>query len=88
MGTVTQQELADKLGLSQRAVSMALRGDKRISPATSQRVWDLANQLGYRPNMAAKSMRYGRFNNITVVLSAKAEDSRFTIHFLNTLIKD
>jgi DNA-binding LacI/PurR family transcriptional regulator len=83
---VTQQQIADKLGLSQRAVSMALRGDERLSPETIERVWAMAQKLGYRPNTAARSIRSGRFNNVTVVLSSIEERSRFTIPFLNHLL--
>jgi DNA-binding LacI/PurR family transcriptional regulator len=83
---VTQQQIADKLGLSQRAVSMALRGDERLTPETIERVWTTARELGYRPNTAARSIRSGRFNNVTVVLSSIEERSRFTIPFLNHLL--
>jgi LacI family transcriptional regulator len=83
---ITQREMADRLGLSQRAVSMALQLDERLSPSTIQRVWELAKASGYRPNMAAKVMRTGRFNNITVVLSARHENSRLTMPFVNALL--
>lgn len=86
MRKITQKELGQKLGISQRAVSMALQGDRRISEQTVKRVWEYAQAHGYRPNMAARTVKSGRFNNITVVLSAVESRSRFTIPFLNALL--
>lgn len=44
------RDLARAAGLSQPAVSMALRRHPRIAPATCDRVLGLAKKLGYRPN--------------------------------------
>ncbi len=45
-----QRAIATSLGLSQAAVSMALRGSPSIPIATRQRVAEAARQIGYRPN--------------------------------------
>lgn len=47
---VTQRVLAEKLGLSANAVSLALRNHPSISKATRARVKMMAEQMGYRPN--------------------------------------
>jgi len=47
---VTMREVARAAGLSQPAVSMALRRHPRIAPATCDRVIALAWKLGYRPH--------------------------------------
>ena len=47
---VTQRALAEKLGLSANAVSLALRNHPSISKATRARVKAMADQMGYRPN--------------------------------------
>lgn len=46
----TQKEIARILDLSQTAVSMALRGDLRISPQVRKQVRETAERIGYRPN--------------------------------------
>ncbi|RYD66211.1 MAG: LacI family transcriptional regulator, partial [Verrucomicrobiaceae bacterium] len=60
----TMQQIADAAGVSRMAVSLALRNSPKISPATTQRIRDIAQQLGYRPNpMVAALMtqlRHGR----------------------------
>ena len=45
-----QREIAAKLGITQAAVSMALRGDRRISAEMRQRVRDTAKELDYHPH--------------------------------------
>ncbi|HWL17249.1 MAG TPA: LacI family DNA-binding transcriptional regulator [Opitutus sp.] len=47
---VTQQMIADAVGVHLSTVSLALRNDPRLPPATRQRVHDAAKRLGYSPN--------------------------------------
>lgn len=47
---VTQQDLARETGLSQTAVSLALRNSPEIAPATIRLVRTAAKRLGYRPD--------------------------------------
>lgn len=48
--TITMQQVADAVGLSRSAVSLALRNHPSIPPATRARVAEAARSLGYRPN--------------------------------------
>lgn len=52
----TMQDVADAIGCSRAAVSMALRGDRTIPEATRQRIKDAAAQLGYRTNPMISSL--------------------------------
>lgn len=47
---VTQQDVARETGLSQTAVSLALRNSPDVSAETIKRVRDAARKLGYRPD--------------------------------------
>jgi LacI family transcriptional regulator len=47
---VTQEDIARETGLSQTAVSLALRNRPEVSPATVKRVRAAARRLGYRPD--------------------------------------
>jgi LacI family transcriptional regulator len=49
-GRVTLSQIARAAGVSQMAVSMALRNHPRISLATGERIRALAASLGYRPD--------------------------------------
>jgi len=57
----TQVEVANKLGLSRRAVGFALSDDphvqKQVAAQTRQRIVETARPLGYRPHRHAQLMR-------------------------------
>ena len=53
MGKITVQQLADKLGISGAAVSMALRGKHGVSDETRERVLSAAREYGYTPPQKA-----------------------------------
>lgn len=57
---VPQRAIAEHLGISQAAVSMALAGHPRIPEATRVRVLEVAEELGYRPNPALRSLAHYR----------------------------
>lgn len=50
--TVTQQDIADKLGISRTTVARALNG-RNVSEKTRSLVWEEAEKMGYIPNNAA-----------------------------------
>ena len=56
----TLQDIADRLGISRSTASFALTGRGRVSDATRQRVREVAAELGYRPNVTARSLRGSR----------------------------
>lgn len=48
--------MATALGLSHSTVSLALRGDERISQATRLRIREAAQRMGYRPHLAGRAL--------------------------------
>ncbi len=52
---VTQQSIADEVGVSAATVSKALRNDPAIRPATRSAVLDAAEALGLLANLSHKS---------------------------------
>ncbi len=67
---ITQKHIAELAGVSQTLVSLALNAsyDVTLSEETRQRVLDVAAEMGYVPQAAAKSLVQGRSNNIGLVL--------------------
>ncbi|MFB7244995.1 LacI family DNA-binding transcriptional regulator [Streptomyces populi] len=68
----TSRDVAEAAGVSQAAVSLVL-GDKwrgRVSPTTAERVRHAAQELGYRPNLAARNLRLGRTRTVLLVVPA------------------
>ncbi|MFH8757735.1 LacI family DNA-binding transcriptional regulator [Streptomyces atroolivaceus] len=68
----TSRDVARAAGVSQATVSLVL-GDKwrgRVSAATAERVRGSARDLGYQPNLAARSLRLGRTRTALLVVPA------------------
>ncbi|MFE2290892.1 LacI family DNA-binding transcriptional regulator [Streptomyces sp. NPDC059452] len=55
--TVTLLDVARAAGVSKSTVSDALQGSGRVAEATRDRVRAVAEELGYRPNSAARRLR-------------------------------
>ncbi|GLH99368.1 LacI family DNA-binding transcriptional regulator [Phytohabitans aurantiacus] len=65
----TIRQVAQAAGVSHQTVSRFLRdGGVGLRPETVQRVTEAIEELNYRPNLAARSMRTRRPNRIAVVL--------------------
>ena len=59
---VTIKQIAQAVGLSPSTVSVVLGGkaaERKISEEAQKKIFDAANRLGYRPNIAARSLRGG-----------------------------
>ncbi|WP_392669201.1 LacI family DNA-binding transcriptional regulator [Streptomyces sp. LN785] len=68
----TSRDVARAAGVSQATVSLVL-GDQwrgRVSAATAERVRAATEDLGYRPNLAARSLRLGRTRTALLVVPA------------------
>ncbi len=65
---VTIRELADAAGVSIATVSRVLNHKPHpVGAATRQRILTLADELGYRPNLAARSLRTERSSTIGII---------------------
>jgi LacI family transcriptional regulator len=53
-------QIAEQAGVSIGTVDRALHGRPGINEQTRQRVLDIAKKIGYRPNLAARSLSTGR----------------------------
>lgn len=54
------KDVAARAGVSARTVSNVVNGSARVSEETRRRVQEAVEELGYRPNLAARSLRAGR----------------------------
>jgi DNA-binding LacI/PurR family transcriptional regulator len=68
----TSRDVARLAGVSQATVSYVLTGKGSISPATRERVLQVAGSIGYRPNLAARSMRTRRSGRLAVITGVVA----------------
>lgn len=66
---VTLADIAKKLNLSNSTVSRALKDDGRISDEVKKAVQDLAREMGYRPNLLARSLVSEKTDSIGLVIN-------------------
>jgi LacI family transcriptional regulator len=69
----TLDEIAREAGVSKITVSRVLtgkgKGVRTSATERARRIRDIAQRLGYRPNVAARAVSTGRFGSITMVTS-------------------
>jgi DNA-binding LacI/PurR family transcriptional regulator len=85
---VSIKDVAREAGVSVTTVSHALNDKGRLNSETRRRVREVASELGYRPNPAARSLVSGRTGLIAAMASLPAEPRvAFTeIGYYNELI--
>ncbi|WP_410633204.1 LacI family DNA-binding transcriptional regulator [Amycolatopsis sp. cmx-4-83] len=62
------RDVAEHAGVSVRTVSNVVNGFRYVAPATRERVQASIDALGYRPNLAARTLRRGRTGLIALVI--------------------
>nr|WP_172151442.1 LacI family DNA-binding transcriptional regulator [Isoptericola chiayiensis] len=65
-------DVAAAAGVSKSLVSLALRGDPGVSERTRERILAVADQVGYRPSLSARTLKQGRSMLVGVVISSLA----------------
>ncbi|MFC4117757.1 LacI family DNA-binding transcriptional regulator [Nonomuraea zeae] len=65
---VSMADVARLAGVSSQTVSRVSNGYPGVIDATREQVLAAMRELGYRPNSAARALRYGQFNTIGVIL--------------------
>ncbi|WP_457964686.1 LacI family DNA-binding transcriptional regulator [Arthrobacter sp. D1-29] len=65
---VSMADVAKLAGVSSQTVSRVSNGSPDVVPGTRQQVIAAMDQLGYRPNSAARALKRGSFRTIGVIL--------------------
>jgi DNA-binding LacI/PurR family transcriptional regulator len=68
----TIADIAKRAGVSKVAVSYALRGQPGVSETTRRRVLELATEMGWHPNSAARALSAARAGAVGLVLARPA----------------
>ena len=70
---ITIKDIAKAAGVSHTTVSRALRGDPRITSDTTNRILQVADELGYIPNSIAQSLNAQRTYTIGMLVTSVAD---------------
>lgn len=64
------RDVAAAAGTSIKTASRVINGDTRVAPATAERVEKAVQDLGYRVNLTARSLRVGRDDVLGVIVES------------------
>jgi LacI family transcriptional regulator len=78
--------LARDLGLSISTVSRALNGYDDVAPATRDRIFQRAREIGYRPNPGARRLKSGKTSLVGVILPSAGDGVRFVDSVASSLL--
>jgi DNA-binding LacI/PurR family transcriptional regulator len=90
---ITLHDVARHAKVSVSAVSAAVRGSDgrqgtRLSPKTRQRILEVAQELGYRPNVMARGLAGGRTNMVGLLWSLGGLHNSVMISRLGMMLQD
>lgn len=83
--TVTLKDVAERVGVTSAAVSMALSGSSRISAATAERVRAVADELGYVPSSAGRALRSRRSGAVALIVPNSSQHVFGHSYFMHVL---
>jgi len=86
MARVTLSDVAARVGVSAKSVSNVVNGTGWVGDEVRQRILAAIDELGYRPNLAARQLRNGRSGLIALVLPDLREPyfAEFASQFVTT----
>lgn len=79
------KDVAQAAGVSESTVSRVLSGNSRISQGTKDKVMQIVNELGYKPNAIATSLARNRSNSIGIVIPDSDKEFYSTSFFQEAL---
>lgn len=82
----TLEEVARSAGVSRSTVSRVINEEMNVSDETRARVWRAVEQLGYRPNAAARSLA-SRHSQIISIVIPQAANTVFAEPFFTRLFQ-
>jgi DNA-binding LacI/PurR family transcriptional regulator len=85
MKRVTLQDVADRVGITAAACSMALRDSDRISPTTKEQVRAVAAELGYVGSSAARALRRQRAGAVALIVPTTSKHVFGHSYFMHVL---
>lgn len=86
--SITVVDVAREAGVSRTTVSNVFNGRQKYSEETRQAVLDAARRLGYRPNLAAKSLITNHSNLIGLILPSYVNQNTLTTSPFYNIVMD
>lgn len=84
-GNTTLRDVAERVGVSVSAVSMALQDHPRIGDETKRRIRQAADELGYVTNSAARALRASKADAIALIVPNTSQHVFGHAYFMHVL---
>jgi DNA-binding LacI/PurR family transcriptional regulator len=87
---VTIREIAENSGFSLSTVSIVLSGNgkvRHVAPETQDKILEIAQSMGYLPNVSARRLRSKNMNNMIIVYWASDYRAALVFRFLQGLYR-
>ena len=68
MARVTLQDIADRAGVTRATVSYAMTGKQKVGEEMRERIFRIAHELGYQPNVTARALSVGRAPTLALMV--------------------
>ena len=78
---VTIKDIAEKAGVSRGTVDRVLHDRGRVSPSKAKKIKEIAEKMGYRPNIAGKGLAATVLQQHTTTNSLEVFCSAASKHF-------
>ncbi len=75
--TVTLQQIAEAAGVSRGTVDRAMNNRGRIDPAVAEKILNIAQEMGYKPNRAGRALAMSRSKSIMLGIVVQAAETPF-----------
>ena len=82
---VSLKDISAVCGVSVATVSKALNGHKDIGEETKKHIKQVAKEMGYLPNSAAKALKTNRTHNIGILFTDEAHSGLTHDYFASVL---
>ena len=83
MNRITQQDIADHVGVSRNCVFKALKGLPGVSEATRRRIFETAAELGY--DLPEEDPRYTSAGSVLLIAASGTLLNQYWAHFIQGL---
>jgi LacI family transcriptional regulator len=80
------KKIAEMTGLSTATVSHVLNGNRQVSAASREKVLQAAQEIGYRPNLAARMLRTQKSNTIAMVIPTDDSNRNANFFYMDVLL--
>jgi len=83
---VSLKKIAQLTGLSIATVSHALNGTRAVSDESREKILQAAKEVGYKPNIAARTLRIQKSNTIAIIIPSDIGNTNANYFYMDVIM--